>query len=144
LLSNYVIKNSLGIVLSEKILITLTRNDYEPDICFFKKEKSDKFLPEQMQFPAPDLIIEVISPSSKEIDRGIKFNDYAFHGIEEYWIIEPNNKIIEQYISNGSEYELYIKSSSGLIKSKVITGFEIPVKAANDDIIYYDTLKKII
>ena len=35
-------------------MITLTRNDYEPDICFFKKEKSDDFVENQTLFPAPD------------------------------------------------------------------------------------------
>lgn len=41
-------------------------------------------------------------------DRGIKFIDYALHGISEYWIIDPDKKTIEQYIvNNASNFDLY-------------------------------------
>lgn len=43
LLSIYVKKNKLGYVGIEKVMISLSRNDYEPDLCFFGKEKSQKF-----------------------------------------------------------------------------------------------------
>lgn len=42
-LTLYVRKNALGFVGYEKIMISLSRNDYEPDICFFNKEKSIEF-----------------------------------------------------------------------------------------------------
>jgi Uma2 family endonuclease len=51
LLNIYVIKNNLGFVGMEKILITLERNDYEPDIVFFTDKKSSHFNPGQMFFP---------------------------------------------------------------------------------------------
>ena len=69
-------------------MITLTRNDYEPDICFFRKDKSDNFTEDQVLFPAPDLVIEVLSDSTEKRDRGVKFKDYQAHKIEEYWIID--------------------------------------------------------
>jgi Uma2 family endonuclease len=133
LMQNYVIKHSLGEVRHEKIMIALLRNDYEPDISFFRQEKSGKFNPDQMLFPAPDLIIEVISPSTEKYDRGIKFRDYALHGVLEYWLVDAENEIIEQYFLKGEEYELNIKSNSGNIKSKVIKGFEIPIRAGFDE-----------
>jgi Uma2 family endonuclease len=77
LLSTYVSSKNLGYTGIEKIMISLTRNDYEPDICYFNKSVSDKFEPNQMQFPAPDFAAEVLSPSSEHNDRVIKFEDYA-------------------------------------------------------------------
>ena len=143
LLSTYTIKNKLGSVHHEKLLIKLTRNDYEPDICFFKKVKSDKFTAEQMFFPAPDLICEVLSPSTEKIDRGTKYEDYAAHGIEEYWIVNPEKQQIEQYLLTETGYELNIKSKTGTVKSMAIEQFEIPISAIFDEEINLETLNHL-
>ncbi|HBP66552.1 MAG TPA: Uma2 family endonuclease [Desulfosporosinus sp.] len=45
----------------------------------------------------PDLIIEVISPSSIQHDRVIKFNRYEDAGVREYWIVEPVGKIVSVF-----------------------------------------------
>jgi Uma2 family endonuclease len=97
LLSSYVAVHRLGYVGFEKIMVSLTRNDYEPDICFFGTAKAALFTPDQMRFPAPDLIVEVISESTERNDRGVKFDDYAAHGVREYWIIDPDAETLEQY-----------------------------------------------
>lgn len=82
-----------------------------------------------MKFPGPALITEVLSPSTEENDRGIKFKDYALHGVSEYWIVDPEEQFIEQYILNDDTYKLKMKSSTGILKSPVLTGFEIPVES---------------
>ena len=133
LLDTYVIKNDLGFVGIEKIMIALTRNDYEPDICFFTKEKSKNFTSSQSLFPAPDLIIEILSKSTEDKDRGIKYQDYEAHGVHEYWIIDPEEETIEQYILENGSYQLKLKSSEGHIRSVAVTQFEIPIKAIFDE-----------
>lgn len=127
LLSIYAGKNDLGFVGIEKIMITLTRNDYEPDICFFRKDKAQNFTEDQILFPAPDLIVEIVSESTEARDRGVKFKDYQAHKIEEYWIVDPEKETIEQYYLQGNAYELILKSSEGKVKSFVMDNFQIPV-----------------
>jgi len=144
LISTYVDKNKLGYVGFDKILISLSRNDYEPDICFFNKEKSDNFHSKQMQFPAPDFIAEVLSPSTEYNDRVIKFEDYAVHRVDEYWIIDPETKIIEQYFLKNEIYELSLKSDNGIVKSKAVTDFEIPIIAVFSEDENLKTLKNIL
>ena len=124
-LDNHVLENNLGFVGSEKLLVTLTRNDYEPDIVFFKKDKSKYFKQDQIQFPAPDFVVEVLSKSTQHIDRGVKFKDYASHNIEEYWIIDADNKSVEQYLLSEGQYSLKKRWKSGIVKSDVVKGFEI-------------------
>jgi Uma2 family endonuclease len=51
---------------------------------------------------APDLIVEVLSPSTWQKDRIEKMNLYQKHGVREYLLIYPNEKILEQYILNES------------------------------------------
>ena len=144
LMNVYNIKNQLGFVGIEKIMITLTRNDYEPDICFFKKEKSDNFVAKQTLFPAPDFIIEILSEGTKKRDRGVKFQDYQAHHIAEYWIIDPDHQTIEQYHLEEEGYELILKSSEGNIKSFILTDFQIPIQAVFDEGTNLEMLKKIM
>jgi Uma2 family endonuclease len=132
LLSAFVDKNNLGFVGIEKILIALTRNDYEPDICYFNQAKAQNFKPEQARFPAPDWIVEVISSSTEERDRGVKFQDYEAHEIQEYWLIDPDNQTVEQYYLKNQRYELLLKAKSGTIESQTLLGFEIPIQAIFD------------
>ncbi len=133
LLETFVRTNELGLVGYEKFMISLSRNDYEPDIVFFGRDKADAFTPDQMHFPAPDLVVEVLSPSTEERDRGIKFEDYAAHGVSEYWLIDPDAETIEQYRLSGETYELVMKSRSGEIESVAVERFAIPVRAVFDD-----------
>lgn len=133
LLSAYVRKHGLGLVGHEKLLIALTRNDYEPDVCFFAAVKASAFQPDQMIFPAPDFVAEVLLPSTAAIDRGVKFEDYAAHGVAEYWILDPDNQRIEQYLLEGDAYELAFKADSGVVRSRAVTGFAVPVRAVFDE-----------
>jgi Uma2 family endonuclease len=132
LLRAYVQKHALGYVGHEKLLVALTRNDYEPDICFFGQTKAQSFTPDQVKFPAPDLVVEVLSESTESVDRGIKFEDYALHGVAEYWIIDPEQESVEQYFLQGEQYELAVKVKSGTIQSAAVEGFDIPVRAIFD------------
>ena len=133
LLDTYVSMHQLGYVGHEKMLVALTRNDYEPDICFWSSAKSSTFSSKQMKFPAPDLIVEVLSPSTESTDRGVKFEDYAAHGVGEYWIIDPDTRFIEQYVLDGQDYRLRIKANSGRIVSPAVPGFDVPVEALFDE-----------
>lgn len=139
--------NDLGEVAVEKALIALTRNDYEPDICFWLKEKTKVFSDDQMIFPAPDLVVEILSRSTAKNDRTIKHQDYAAHGIREYWIIDPNRQLIDQFILIGNDTE-YMPAKTHLIsqdiKSFVIEGFEIPVAAVFDEQINKITLQELM
>lgn len=132
LLRAYVQKHTLGLVGYEKLLITLTRNDYEPDITFFAQAKAQSFTPDQVNFPAPDFVVEVLSDSTESVDRGIKFEDYALHRVAEYWIVDPEQESVEQYTLQGEQYELAVKVKSGVIQSLAVEGFDIPVRAIFD------------
>jgi Uma2 family endonuclease len=45
----------------------------------------------------PDLVLEVLSPSTAALDRGLKMETYARHGVPEYWIVDPERQAIEVY-----------------------------------------------
>ncbi|MDX2133845.1 MAG: Uma2 family endonuclease [Saprospiraceae bacterium] len=132
-LHGYVKDNRLGEVHVEKSMIRLTRNDYEPDICFFSTEKAREFTPDQKLFPAPDLVVEVVSKSTEKVDRGIKFQDYAAHGVGEYWIVDTVEKAVEQYVLREGVFELVLRSHGTDIHADQVTGFVLQVKTLFND-----------
>lgn len=144
LLHTYVTLHRLGKVGHEKLLVSLTRNDYEPDIAYWSNAKSQGFTPKQMKFPAPDLIVEVLSPSTAQNDRGVKFEDYAGHGVQEYWLIDPDLRFVEQYHLDGEQYRLHIKADSGLIRSRAVNGFVAPIPAFFDEQANLESLRAIL
>ena len=134
LLGNYVRKHQLGYVGVEKVMITLERNDYEPDICFFSTKKAKSFKKGQSLFPAPDFVVEILSKGTKKNDRTIKFTDYEANGIKEYLIIDPLKQILELYrLDESKKYDLVLKSGTGLFESEVITGFSFSIEAIFDE-----------
>ena len=147
LLRLYVQFNDLGEVDTEKALITLTRNDYEPDICFWRKEIADTFTDDTMQHPAPDLIVEVLSKSTEKRDRGIKHEDYAAHGVREYWLVDPRRQLVEQYKLDEAFMAFEAVGTFKLadsITSSTLPGFTIPVRAIFDQKANRETLQTLL
>ena len=129
LLNTYVELHELGQVESEKCLCVFPRNDYEPDVVFFGTAKAKKLKPNTMKFPIPDLIVEVLSESTEKRDRGVKFEDFQAHGVGEYWVMDAERRVVEQYVLRDSTYDLTLKSSTGELRSEAIPGLVIPVRA---------------
>ena len=129
LLSTYVDQNGLGWVGHEKLLVALTRNDYEPDVAFWRAERAAEFAADQMKFPAPDFVVEVLSRSTEKNDRGVKFEDYAAHSVEEYWLVDPQAEAIEKFTLKAGRFMVAGIFRKGSIASTVVAGFEIPVAA---------------
>ena len=78
---------------------------------------------------APDLIIEILSPSTGSRDKVEKSRLYYTHGVKEYWIVDPDNKVIE-VLAPGEKY-WNISGAYGIndtVVSPLLTGLEIQLK----------------
>lgn len=51
---------------------------------------------------APDMVIEILSPSTLRRDRLVKLNLYQQAGVQEYWIVDPENKAVQVFLQDGS------------------------------------------
>jgi len=141
----YVAKRDLGYIGVEKIMCRFPRNDYEPDMCFFDEMTSANFTDEQTIFPVPQLIVEVLSASTENRDRGVKFKDYQANGVQEYWIVDAYTNVLEQYLLKDGEFELHQKFNKPKqqLSSKVIKDLEVPVGAFFDATTNLDFLKNL-
>lgn len=133
MLNMHVLTHQLGEVFFEKALVRLSRNDYEPDVLFYEAETAASIASDQLLFPPPDFIAQVLSESTESRDRGVKFEDYALHAVAEYWLIDCQQRFVEQYQLDGQVYKLFQKLHAGSIASLVVPGFEIPLAALFDD-----------
>ncbi len=133
LLRAYVRTRELGLVFYEKAMTSFPRNDYEPDVIYFGTTKAALIDPDTLRFPIPDLVVEVLSPSTEARDRGIKFQDYALHGVGEYWIVDALAETVELHRLEGDAYPPAERQSEGMLVSTVVPGFEIPVRAVFDE-----------
>lgn len=98
---------------------------YQPDIIFISKEMLGIIKEEKIE-GAPDLVIEILSPSTAYYDLRHKKEIYAKHGVKEYWIVDPIEKSIEVYENKNSKFMLTVTVEvEGTIKSAVISGFEL-------------------
>ena len=148
LVETFATQNGLGTVLGEKALICLTRNSYMPDMVLFLPEKGDVLAPDQMRLPAPDLAVEVLSPGTSRRDRGVKFADYAAHGIREYWIVDPVAETVEcfklgplkEYLETGK----FWSRQDHLVRSKAMKGFEVSARAFFEDKANLEALRELL
>jgi Uma2 family endonuclease len=71
-------------------------NIFQPDLYYVSNARR-AILSDQGARGAPDLIVEILSPKTAKLDRGVKREIYARSGVEEMWIVDPALKEIEVY-----------------------------------------------
>jgi len=76
---------------------------------------------------APDLIVEILSPATASRDLKEKLKLYESHGVQEYWVIEPNDKILFVYTLNkkGIYDRAEIYNADDTVQSQAVTGLKI-------------------
>lgn len=77
----------------------------QPDILYLERRQLPAISARGIEGP-PTLIVEILSPSTAQIDRGVKFQLYARHGVSYYWIVDPEARSIEAYTLTGGAYQL--------------------------------------
>ncbi len=104
-LVQFVSENSLGRVYLAPFDVVLSDVDVvQPDLLFVSNERVHIITPANIQ-GGPDLVVEILSPSTAERDKKFKRTLYAKHGVSEYWIVDPAAKDITVLLLGECGYE---------------------------------------
>lgn len=130
-LMHYVTEKKLGRVFSSPTAVILSEESApQPDLTYLSKEKMNLLDPESGIKGSPDLVVEIISPSSYKRDHFDKKKLYAQFGIAEYWIIDPSYHSIEVFVLEEKEYKLHAFGIDGEeVTSQVIKDLSIDVSS---------------
>lgn len=75
---------------------------YRPDVVYLRKERAEES--HERISGAPDLVVEVISPDSRQYDSITKKDDYERCGVTEYWLIDPLESKMTFYVRQGEKF----------------------------------------
>jgi len=101
------------------------KETYQPDIIFISNDRVGIIKKEKIE-GAPDLIIEILSPSTAYYDLVHKKDIYAKHGVKEYWIVDPIEKWVESYKNENSQFILLGRvQKDESISSTVLIDFKV-------------------
>lgn len=125
-LGSYVEENDLGEVYSAPFDVVLTDTDVvQPDLLFVSKERLNIINDDNIR-GAPDLVVEILSPSTAGRDRTVKRILYAKHGVKEYWQVDTDAKTIMVLLLGENGYELAdIYGEGQALTSPTLEGFTL-------------------
>jgi Uma2 family endonuclease len=126
ILGNYVYSNNLGKLVAAPMDTRLYEGVVrQPDIAFMSNEHLDRITD---KWGVPDLVVEILSEGTAEIDKEDKYLEYQRAGVLEYWIVDPFKQSVEIYTLEHGNYSLYGISGTGdIAKSKLLDGFEVSI-----------------
>jgi Uma2 family endonuclease len=127
-LHQHVRRHRLGQVLVAPVDVVFARGTVlEPDVLFVSTSRLHYIGEDNLSGP-PDLAVEVISESTKRLDREVKLKQYALYEVSEYWLVDPEGKSVEVFRLKGKEYELAGRLGFGdTLTSPLFPGLKLSV-----------------
>ena len=122
LLRSYLERHRLGELFREVVAVRLGSGSvFQPDLAFLRAERRNIIRDNYLE-GAPDLVVEVLSPSTSDRDVGPKFTAYERYGVTEYWVLDPQILAHRFYRRAGDELVEYA-AGAAKIESHAVPGF---------------------
>jgi len=129
ILDSFVRSQELGRLLYAPMDVVLSEHDvFQPDILFISKNRL-RIIGDRNIQGAPDLVVEILSPSTEGRDRGIKLEQYLRYGVREYWIVDPQERTLEVLRAGNTEFEtLRVYPEGTTATSPILEGILVEVE----------------
>lgn len=125
----YLRNHPLGVAYCAPLDVELSpANVYQPDVLYVSNARKDRVKRKRV-VGAPDLVAEVLSPSTARYDQGDKLLRYARSGVVEMWIIDPEDHQVEAYRfdrENPLEPKRILRGDD-VLRTELLPGFELPL-----------------
>jgi Uma2 family endonuclease len=124
-LGQHVRAAGLGRVLTAPVDVRLSEHDVvQPDLLFIVRGRL-AIIGDAAIEGAPDLVVEVLSPGTRERDRGMKRDLYARAGVREYWLVDPPARTVEILSFEGGAYVPVPPAAAGFAQSALLPGLTL-------------------
>ena len=101
-------------------------NVVQPDLLFVSREREHLLSDGEKVRGAPDLVVEILSPSTADKDRGSKRELYGRHGVAEYWLVDPIAETVSIHRQRGGVLSSADTFSRGqTLRSPLLAGLEL-------------------
>ena len=130
LIRDFLRENNIGrVIISPQTVILSDDTVVQPDMMFISNARMDIIRWGQYVRGAPDLVVEVLSPSTQRYDRTLKMQLYAAHGVQEYWIADIAARSIEPHtLQDGAFTSLGVHTEGGAFQSPLLQGLTIDIR----------------
>ena len=134
-MTNHVNLHGLGTVYVAPIDVYFDIFDaFQPDIIFISTARAD-IIGKKYIDGAPDMVVEVLSPSSARKDLTHKMVVYERSGVREYWVVDPKAFTVDVYVYREGGFKLDTSvGRDGAIRSTAVEGFEISAETIFGDV----------
>ncbi len=104
---NYFLTHKNGYVYHDNVDVHLSEDNlYKPDLCVVLKSNEQILANRKAIHGAPDMVVEVLSYSTRKNDLTVKKDIYEVQGVREYWIVNPWDKSVTVYLLRDGKYFL--------------------------------------
>ncbi|MDH7577634.1 MAG: Uma2 family endonuclease [Bacillota bacterium] len=127
---NFVTAGQRGITLFAPVDVYLGEHEtYQPDLVFIARDRLEIIEPERIN-GAPDLVAEILSPSTAYYDLRKKYKVYEKSGVKEYWIVDPVEKSVQVFVLRDGRFVLDQEvGKDGVACSRLLDGFKVDVES---------------
>lgn len=127
-LESYLTSNRLGVILFAPMDVRLAVDTaVQPDLIFISNARAGIILENYID-GAPDLVVEILSPSTTAYDRATKLNLYAEAGVPWVWFLDPQAKAVEMLKLAGKKYRFdSILAGHEVLTSSFFPGWQLPL-----------------
>jgi Uma2 family endonuclease len=106
-IGGYLIEHKSGYVYTDNADVHFSDGSlYKPDLCVVLKSNEKILAGRKAIYGAPDMVVEVLSYSTRKKDLTIKKDTYEAQGVREYWIVDPRAKSVSVYLLQDGKYFL--------------------------------------
>lgn len=129
-LHGFVQTHRLGYVFAAPTDVVLSEHDVVvPDVVFVSNARADLLTEANIQGP-PDLVVEILSSSTRRYDTRLKFDMYERAGVGEYWIVDPDEDVVTVFRREGERFRRVDPGDT--ITTPLLPGFALPLSAIFD------------
>jgi Uma2 family endonuclease len=130
IMAPFVREHRLGRIYYAPVGVVLSPHDIvEPDLLFVSNRRSGILTEANVQ-GAPDLAIEILSPSTRHRDETLKRERYEMWGVEEYWLVDAKRRSVRVYRRSGTGFgapEEFFAVPSDVMTTPLLPGLEFQV-----------------